>query len=275
MANMIRVTWTGAAGLRFETEQEVILIDPYYTRVKIFDTLLKRIAPDPAAIGAALPAPERVAAIVVGHTHSDHALDVPWIAAHSACKVVGSRSLETLMTLAGLPGRTRVCAGGETVRLSASAAVTMIRSAHGFVSLGKGVPFDGEIRATSSLPMKSGGYRVGTVFAPSLELNGLRFLHLGSANFDETQMPGQTCDVLFLCVPGWKRREGYPRRLIEMTRPGTVVLFHYDNFSKPHIPGGKTRRMPLMDMPGMIQAIHGSGPDIDVRVPEIGEMLEF
>ncbi|MBI5550494.1 MAG: MBL fold metallo-hydrolase [Desulfobacterales bacterium] len=272
---MIRVTWTGAAGLRFETDKEVILIDPYYTRVGIFDTLFKRIAPDPAAIAAALPAPEKVAAIVVGHTHSDHALDVPWIAARSACKVVGSHSLETLMSLGGLPGRTRVCAGGETVSLTESARVTMIRSAHGLVTLGKGVPFDGEIRATSTLPMKASGYRVGTVFAPLLDLDGRRFLHVGSANFDEAHLRGQSCDVLFLCVPGWKRREGYPRRLIEMTRPSTVVLFHYDNFSKPHVPGTETRRMPLMDMPGMIRAIQGLRPAVELRVPDIGEAMAF
>jgi L-ascorbate metabolism protein UlaG (beta-lactamase superfamily) len=272
---MIQVTWTGAAGLRFETEKEVILIDPYYTRVGIFDTLFKRIAPDPAAIAAALPDLEKVTAIVVGHTHSDHALDVPWISARGPCHVVGSSSLEALMALCGLPGRTRVCAGGETISLTESAQVTMIRSAHGLVTLGKGVPFDGEIRAAGPLPMKAAGYRVGTVFAPLLALEGRRFLHIGSANFDEARMQGQRCDVLFLCVPGWQRRPGYPRRLIELTRPSTVVLFHYDNFSKPHRPGTNTRRMPLMDMPGMIRAIQGIRPAVDLRVPEIGEIMAF
>jgi L-ascorbate metabolism protein UlaG (beta-lactamase superfamily) len=272
---MIRVTWTGAAGLRFETEKEVILIDPYYTRVDIFNTLFKRIAPDPAAIGAALPDPAKVAAIVVGHTHSDHALDVPRIAARSACKVVGSRSLDALMALSGLPGRTRVCAGGETVELTDSARVTMIRSAHGLLTLGKRVPFDGEIRPTSTLPMKARDYRVGTVFGPKLELQGKCFLHIGSANFDEAHLQGQTCDVLFLCVPGWKRRQGYPQRLIEMTRPRTVVLFHYDNFSKPHVPGKKTRRMPLIDMTGIIHAIQRCAQAREVLVPEIGMTMVF
>lgn len=272
---MIRVTWTGAAGLRFESGKEVVLIDPYYTRVNIFTTLFKRIVPDPAAIGAVLPDPERVAAIVVGHTHSDHALDVPWIAARSACQVVGNRSLETLMALSGLPGRTRVCAGGETLDLTDGAKITMIRSLHGLLTLGNGVPFDGEIRATGTLPMKAGGYRVGTVFAPKLELQGKCFLHLGSANFDEAQLQGQTCDVLFLCVPGWKRRPGYPQRLIGITRPRTVVLFHYDNFSRPHTPGSKTRRMPLIDMPGMIDAVRRCEPAPEVLVPEIGAAMDF
>jgi L-ascorbate metabolism protein UlaG (beta-lactamase superfamily) len=179
------------------------------------------------------------------------------------------------MTLSGLGTRTRVCAGGETVRLGDGAAVTMIRSAHGFVSIGKGVPFDGELRAAGALPMKARGYRVGTVFAPLLELDGRRFLHVGSANFDEAQMQGHACDVLFLCAPGWKRRQGYPQRIIEMTRPRTVVLFHYDNFSKPHAPGSKTRAMPLTDIPGMIRTIQRTQPSVAVLVPDLGEAMTF
>ncbi len=271
---MTHVTWTGAAGLRFQTEKEVILIDPYYTRVDIFNTLLRSITPDPAAINAALPDPEKVAAIVVGHTHSDHALDVPWIAARNNCAVVGSRSLDILMSLNGLPQRTRVCAGGESVTLTDTASVTMIRSAHGLVAMGK-VPFEGEIRPSMTLPMKASGYRVGTVFAPMLQLQGIRFLHVGSANFEEKALQGHACDVLFLCVPGWKRRQGYPQRLIAMTRPSTVVLFHYDNFSKPHLPGTKTRPMPLIDMPGFIRAIQEYAQNVSVRVPDVGEVMEF
>lgn len=271
---MIRVTWTGAAGLRFETERELILIDPYYTRVGIFRTLFKPIAPDPAALAAALPDPATVSAIVVGHTHSDHAMDVPWIAARTPGPVVGSPSLDTLMSLSGQPGRTRVCTGGETVGLTESASVTMIRSAHGLVTMGK-APFAGEIRPSMTLPMKASGYRVGTVFAPKLELAGVRFLHVGSANFEEETIQGHTCDVLFLCVPGWKRRKGYPQRLIETTRPATVVLFHFDNFSKPHVPGSKTRPMPLSDLPGIVRAIQGCAPTVAVRVPDVGEVLVF
>ena len=273
---MIRVTWTGAAGLRFETERDVILIDPYYTRVNIFNTLLKAIAPDEAAIARALPDPQKVAAVIVGHTHSDHCLDVPRIAARvrAGAKVVGSRSLDALMTISGLPGKTTVCAGGESIRLTDAATVTMIRSAHGYMTQGK-VPFDGEIRTTGTLPMKAGGYRLGTPFAPKLEMGGLRFLHIGSANFDEAQMAGHACDVLFICVPGWKRREGYPQRLIDMTRPRTVVLFHYDDFSRRHTPGSKTRRVPLIDMRGMIRTIRTHAPSAELRVPEVGAVMDF
>ena len=271
---MIRVTWTGAAGLQFKTDQKNILIDPYHTRVDIFNTLLGAISPDKAAIAAHLPDMDSVDAIIVSHTHSDHALDVPYIAGRSRCLVVGSASLKTLMELNGLPNRVRVCAGGETVPLGDGASVTMIPSAHGLVALGK-VPFQGEIRSTSTLPMKASGYRVGSVFAPKLQIQGKVFVHVGSANFIDVELAGHSCDVLFLCVPGWKKRKGYPQRLIELVNPQTVVLFHHDDFSRPHIKGNRTKSLPFTDIKGMVKAIKAHSPRLEVIVPEVYDTLEF
>jgi L-ascorbate metabolism protein UlaG (beta-lactamase superfamily) len=271
---MIEVTWTGAAGLRFETETETVLIDPYHTRVNLLRTLFNTIRPDEAAIHAAIASMAKITGIIVGHTHSDHALDVPSIMRRTNAVLVGSRSLETLMTLSGMPGRTTVCAGGEKVVLSDQAEVTMIRSAHGAAMFGK-VPFRGEISPAVTLPMKAAGYRSGTVFAPLLALNGTRFLHIGSANVIEANLKDHTCDVLFACVAGWKQTPDYPLQIIHITRPATVVLFHYDNFSKPHSKGSATPRLPLIDMGGLIRRIRTHAPDIEILVPELGRSMRF
>ncbi|KJS30639.1 MAG: hypothetical protein VR64_15630 [Desulfatitalea sp. BRH_c12] len=271
---MIDVTWTGAAGLRFETETETVLIDPYHTRVNLLRTLFKTIRPDEAAIQAAIASLAKITGIIIGHTHSDHALDVPSIMRRTNAVLVGSRSLETLMTLGGMPGRTTVCAGGEKVVLSDQAEVTMIRSAHGAAMFGK-VPFPGEISPAATLPMKAAGYRSGSVFAPLLVLNGTRFLHIGSADAIEAELKNHTCDVLFVCVAGWNQTPDYPLQIINITRPATVVLFHYDNFSKPHTKGSGTPRLPLIDMRGLIRRIRTHAPDIDILVPELDQPMRF
>lgn len=271
---MIRVTWTGAAGLRFETGEQMILIDPYYTRIGIFPTLFAPISPDPAAIARHIRETDKITAVIVSHTHSDHALDVPYIAARYDGELVGSASLDTLMRIYDLPARTTICHGGETVALSDIAKVTMIRSTHGLVAFGK-VPFAGEISPVSTLPMKAKAYRVGTAFMPQLELDGTCFLHTGSANFIEDELNGHTCDVLFLCVAGWQKRNGYPERIMELTQPKAIVLFHYDDFSRPHRHGARTRRMPFLDMPGLTQRIKSTSRDVDLIVPEIGETMTF
>lgn len=271
---MTQVTWTGAAGLKLRDRDRTILIDPYFTRVSILKTLFGPIAPDRGAIDAGLSAIEKIAAIIVSHTHSDHVLDVPVIAPRCEGKIVGSQSLETLMTLSGLPGRATVCAGGETVDLAHGSSVTMIPSAHGLVAMGK-VPFGGEIRATNILPMKAGGYRVGAVFAPKVKIGDRTFLHIGSANFIASELQGHRCDVLFLCVAGWKKVKGYPEQVIDLTCPQTVVLIHYDDFSKPHAPGGRTRRLPLVDLDGIVKTIEAHAPGIQLVVPEIGAPMAF
>jgi L-ascorbate metabolism protein UlaG (beta-lactamase superfamily) len=273
---MIKVIWTGAAGLRFETSNEIILIDPFYTRVNLFSSMFGSITPDETAIAQALPDTDmaKVTGVIVGHTHSDHALDVPTIISKSAAKLVGSRSLDTLMALSGQPGRTTVCSGGETIVLSDHAAVTMIRSAHGSVFMGK-VPFAGKISSSARLPMKAGGYRAGTVFAPRLEIDGTAFVHVGSADFSEEAIQGHTCDVLFLCAAGWKKREGQAHRLIDITQPDVVVLIHYDDFSKPHREGAKTRKRLLLDVRGLVRNIKEHAPAINVVVPAINAVMSF
>ncbi len=271
---MIAVTWTGAAGLRFEDGAHAILIDPYYTRVGILKTLFSPIQADAQAIEANLAQCAPVAAIIVGHTHSDHALDVPYLASRYSGPVVGNSSLETLMRLSGFVGRTTICKGGEKVDLRQGAAVRMIPSAHGNVAMGR-VPFPGEISSSSSLPMKASGYRAGTVFAPKLEWHGQVFLHIGSANFLERELEGHFCNVLFLCVAGWKKSKGYPERILEITRPEKVVLFHYDDFSRPHAPGNPTRRLPMVDVQGLCARIREHSPQVSVMVPEIGEAIDF
>lgn len=271
---MIHVTWTGAAGLIFEGSGQTILIDPYYTRISILNALFGPIAPDRAAIEAVLPPGRKISAMIVSHTHTDHVLDVPFLAAQCDGKVVGSRSLDTLMNLNGLSGRTTVCEGGESVSLAQTVSVTMIRSAHGLVTLGK-VPFTGEISSSSKLPMKASAYRLGTIFAPKLEIGNRIFLHIGSANFIASELEGHTCDVLFLCVAGWKKRKGYPQEVIDITQPAAIVLLHYDDFSRPHIKGAKTKKLPFVDLKAMVRAINAHVPATELIVAEIGEAMHF
>lgn len=271
---MIRVTWTGAAGLCFETEKETILIDPYYTRIGILTTLFAPIKPDTAAIDRHLAAGKNISAVIVSHTHSDHVLDVPYLAERFDGKLVGSQSLDVLMQINHIPQRTTICRGGEKIVISKTSSVTMIASTHGLVAFGK-VPFAGDISPSLTLPIKARDYRVGAVFAPKLELDGTIFLHNGSPGFIDRELNGHRCDVLFLCVAGWKHQANNPERILELTQPQTIVLFHYDNFSKPHRNGQPTRRMPFLDMQGLVDRIKAHLPNASIIIPEIGETFSF
>ena len=64
-----------------------MLVDPYMTRAPVEDEAAP-LVPDEAAIRAFTPA--RVDAILVGHSHYDHLLDVPSIARRTGARVVGT-----------------------------------------------------------------------------------------------------------------------------------------------------------------------------------------
>jgi len=73
----VHVRWLGTAGFALEHDGFVVLIDPYLTRASLARCVASPLRPDAGAIARWAP---RADAIVVGHTHFDHALDVPAIA---------------------------------------------------------------------------------------------------------------------------------------------------------------------------------------------------
>src|SRR4029079_10408399 len=96
----VNVTWLGTAGFRIEHEGATLLIDPYLTRASIWRCLSAPLAADTEAIRRYLPQAD---AIVCGHTHFDHALDVPAIARATGATVFGSRSCAMLCRAEHLP----------------------------------------------------------------------------------------------------------------------------------------------------------------------------
>lgn len=272
---MVNVRWTGAAGLEFTCSDQVILIDPYLSRPGKIEVFLKRVRPKVDVVNRYLQGlTGKLSAIIVGHTHFDHALDIPVFAKHFDGPLVGNSSLETLMGMHGMPGRVTVCKGRERVQLPGGAAATMIPSVHGLVAFGR-MPYPGEINPSGRLPLKSSEYRHGTVFMTKLQLDGKVFMHAGSANFIESELHGHSCDVLFMCVPGWKKVPGYTTRFLQMVKPKIIVPFHYDDFSAALSPNMKVPTLPLQDVAGFLKRISSTAPDAEIRTARIFESVSF
>lgn len=272
---MVEIRWLGTAGLEIAFDETALLVDPYLTRAGKLDLLLRRLRPSADRIRAyARGLPGRVSAIVCGHTHFDHALDVPFLAKETGCLLVGSPSLKTLAELSGINPDIRVCRGGEEVALPGGASVRMTPSRHGRVLFGR-VPYPGGIDPRAELPFKAGQYRLGAMFMPRVEAGGVNIVHQGSAGYLEAELEGQRCDVLFMCVPGWKKTPGYPDVCIEMLRPEVVIPFHFDDFTTGIPASGPVRRLPGSDLGGFIARISRHAPGIVVRVPDPREVMRF
>jgi len=271
---MIEVTWTGAAGLIVTSGGHTVLIDPFVSRPGKLDVFFRRLQPKKLVIDQFIQnLPGNLDAIIVGHTHFDHALDVPDIAYGHKCPVLGSTSLKSLMEISGLPGRTRVCAEQEKVELEGDASVTMIPSLHGLVVLGR-VPCQGDMVQDLSLPLRAYQYRLGEMFMPKLEIGGITIMHAGSANAKISELAEHSCDVLFMCVPGWNKSREYTTTLLDHLRPEVIVPFHFDDFTAS-IDGGKIPVLPFTHMTRFLEEIRSVLPKTKIRMPRPYAPMKF
>jgi len=272
---MVRVRWTGAAGLELAHEGAVYLMDPYVSRPGKTDVFFKRLASRREAVAPFLGGlPGELRAVMIGHTHFDHALDIPAIAESTTAHIIGSQSLDVLLDALGLPGRVTVCRGSERIVLDAQAVVTMLPGRHGRVLCGR-IPYPGEIAPPLEPPLKAREYRHGQVFNMLLELGGLSFLHIGSADALDASLEGRRCDVLFVCVAGWKRSEDFPARVLSRVRPKAVVPFHFDDFTVSLKPGGVVPDLPLLDRHGFLEQVSAHAPQADIIWPSVNKVMTF
>ena len=272
---MVSVRWTGAAGLEFAHDGVVYLMDPYVSRPGKTAVFFKRLMPRREEVTRFLAGlPGVLKGVMIGHTHFDHALDIPSIAESTTAPIIGSQSLDVLLNAFGLPGRVTVCRGSERVVLDAQAAVSMLPGRHGRVLFGR-IPYPGEIAPPLEPPLKAREYRLGQVFNMLLELGGLSFLHVGSADVLDASLEGRRCDVLFVCVAGWKRSEGFPARVLSRVRPKTVVPFHFDDFTVPLEPGGVVPDLPLLDRRGFLEQVAAHAPQAEIIWPSVNKVMTF
>ena len=269
----VRVTWLGTAGFSIEHEGFVVLIDPYLTRASLGRCLRGPLRSDAARFGHVVP---RADAIIAGHTHFDHALDVPALAQATAARVYGSRSCAHLCRAAGLP-EDRVIdveAAGEGRREPVRAEVgpfelRFVPSQHSALLLGR-VPFPGDIADCAELPFGAHHYRCGAVFSVDIRVAGRRLYHLGSADLVEDATT-RGVDLLLLCVAGWTTTRRFVPRVARALDPGAVLLSHWDDFFSPL--ERPARMLPGMRMPRLVDELTQEARGVRVgTVPILGHL---
>jgi len=268
----IRVTWLGTAGFAVEHAGHVLLIDPYLTRASLSRCLFAPLRSDAGLAARLVP---RADAIILSHTHFDHALDAPEIARRSGARVFGSRSAIHLCRSHGLPEAQLQCveppAGGAVVEAEAGPfRLRFWPSAHSAFLFGR-VPLPGDIADCSDVPMHSKAYRCGAVFGAEIQVAGRRLFHVGSAELVERGWRVGSIDLALACVAGWTSTERYPERLVAALSPGAVLLHHWDNFLH-HIERG-ARPLPAVHMARLVDRLHAAAPGLPIgTLPLLGSV---
>lgn len=226
----IELEWLGTAGFRLTAEGTTLLVDPYVTRPGLravaFDTCLRS---SPALVDRYLP---RADAVLVGHTHFDHALDVPAIARRDRCPVYGSASLRNLMGLHGLAGAAVQVDPHRPYEIGPF-TVTFVPSRHSRLLAGLAVPSGGELTCDHVDHLSGRAYRCGQVWGMAIAVGGITFYHQGSADMlDDERLP-RGVDVFLCGISGRVFSPGYLRRILTRLEPGVVVPQHWDDFLSP------------------------------------------
>jgi len=261
----VELEWLGTAGFRISYQGQHLLIDPYLTRIPLGALLRGRpVAPDPARL-AALPDP---LAILVGHTHFDHALDVPALAARAGCKAYGSESLARLMKISGL-ARLAVPVEPHRAYEIGPFTVRFVPSLHSKLALGLWTPSDGEITCEHTDGLTPLAYRCGQVWGIEVSVAGVRFYHQGSCDLVDDELPRGGVDYLLAGIAGRRFTPRYWERLLRRLEPRVIVPHHFDDFFRPlDAPFAYSFNVNLAAWPDEIARV---SRDFELRTLAIGE----
>jgi L-ascorbate metabolism protein UlaG (beta-lactamase superfamily) len=268
----VRVRWLGTAGFAIEHRGHVLLLDPYITRASLTACLVRPLRPDLAAIARHVP---RADAIVLGHTHFDHALDVPAIARRTGARVFGSTSAAALCRSKGVAADridvVETVAGGDPVEREVGPFVLrFVPSAHSRFLFGR-VPAAGEIADCDDVPMRLNDYKCGAVFGVEIRVAGRTLYHVGSAELVDANIRVKHVDLVLLCVAGWTSSRDYPERVAHRLAPGAVLLAHWDDFLRPV--DRPARPLPAMQMPRLVDRLTRAAGGVRIgTVPLLGEV---
>jgi L-ascorbate metabolism protein UlaG (beta-lactamase superfamily) len=261
----LELTWLGTAGFRFAYQGVVVWIDPYVTRLS-FSELMRRkvVPPSEEAIGRWI---DRADAVLVGHTHFDHALDVPVIARRSGCKVYGSQSLAALMRLYALEQQAVVVEPMRDYEVGPF-KFHFVPSQHSKLQLGLRVPFSGELTCDHVDGLTPQAYRCGQVWGIYIEVAGMRFYHQGSADFIESALVDRNVDVFLCGISGRRFTPKYIERIVKQLAPSMIVPSHYDDFFRPL--DDKVQFSFNVNLTGFADEVHAASRDLPLHALELG-----
>lgn len=261
----LRVAWAGVSTLAITDGETTILTDGFFTRPALFRTAAGLIAPDEDRVVGGLDrlGITRAAAVVVLHSHYDHAMDAPLAADRTGALLVGSESTANVARGMGLPeDRIHVTHAGDELRFGAF-TVRLLPSRHFPHGMAMGA-----ITAPLVPPAPATAYRVGDCYTVVVSHPAGTLLVQGSAGFEPGALAGVRADVVLLGVAGLGTKPGsyqrdYWRAVVGTTRPALVVPIHWDDFTRP-------ATEPLVPMPRLLDDFEATMTFLEHRTEVAG-----
>jgi L-ascorbate metabolism protein UlaG (beta-lactamase superfamily) len=276
------VTFLGVSTLLIDDGTDAILIDGYFTRPQT-SSGSSTVTPDDGKIEAALQTAQvttttttrtlRLAAVVVNHSHFDHAMDAPEVANKTGALLVGSTTTANIGRGRPVPvpeDRLGIFnATGESRFCLARFRVTAIPTGHLQIPL---VPTPtGEI-TTPSNPTTVNGYVEGGTWAIFVQRRGRTMMVQGSAGFSANALQGRRADVVYLAVAGLSSvlpdSQTYWNETVGMVMPRRIFPIHWDRL------GGDLTNDVQFQIGFNFAQTQAANANIEFQKPDVGVKLE-
>lgn len=249
----LEITYLGTAGFVLKNAERTLVLDPFINRPGLLRTLFGKMPSHAEPLQRLIPHADDV---LIGHAHYDHILDAPLLCQQTGARLIGSSATLMVGRAAGLPeqqlrethGHEDIACGNWTVR--------GLPSVHGKAVFGR-IPLPGDITAPPPWPPKLRDLRHGQVFNWWVDTNGLKVVHIDSADFIDAELAGQQADVVCLCAIGRRYRPHYVRDVVRLLQPRWVIPCHWDTMITPI--DAPPDLLPGVNLPGFIEEIRAQG----------------
>lgn len=266
--NDLTITYLGAAGFLIKYLNDSILLSPFFSNSNFLKGLFvleanTEVINEQAKLYDSF---RNVDAILVGHAHYDHLLDVPHIATDLAkdARIFGNESVFNLMNvkeLSALEGRVENSLGDawarksntddcqperpETVKVANTKHLRYlpIISEHAPHLLGLTGATGTFPPGEEKLPTSILGWKAGTNLGFYLEFVNQQgkveysLMYIDSSSSEPSGFPPDCfapVDVLIPTVSLFGNVKNHPEAIVSHTKPRHTILGHWDNFFKPY-----------------------------------------
>ena len=293
----VHLSYLGTAGWEISDGKTVVLIDPYFTRVKRKIPYADVAADDPRPIVTnhdLLVSDtktidehiERADFILITHTHPDHVMDTPYIARKTGAIVIGTASSTNFLRASGVANNQLITVrGGEDMDFGVL-SVRVIPSLHGTF---RHAPNVADLRGdfTSPPPMlfpadAKPPFRFadlnldqgGGTLAYLVRLDSQQILAFGSMNYIEREVQGFRPDVVLVgALADRLDVYQYTERLLRaLDYPPLVLPTHWDQFN---VPFSMSQASALKDLQSFIAEVKKASPKTTVITPSYFKVIDL